>query len=90
MRLDPLLATTSAEIPEAARDEVRASLDVAAANFVNAGGVVSLTEWASLSSESREAIVVAQMRRREETAALFARAILPAQANPAAALGGGA
>lgn len=85
MRLDPLLATTAAEIP----GDVADALATAAANFVAAGGTVTLTEWTGLAPESRAALVAAQNARAADLARAFAVSVLRAQMDPRAALGGG-
>lgn len=61
----------------------------AALAFLAAGGVVTVTEWATFSDVTREAFQAARARLSALEAAQFARAIVAAQvdAAPAAAAG---
>lgn len=68
-------------------EQLAANLVAAAANFLGAGGVVTLSEWAALSAEEQRALHSAAQAREVENARTLAREILRGQLDPAALLG---
>ncbi len=84
MKLGPLSIISGAlEVDEAA---VADALVNTAANFLGAGGVVSLTEWAAMPPEERRALHRAARVLELEAARVLAREIIRGQINPAALL----
>lgn len=66
------------------------ALAIEAANFLAAGGVVTLAEWSGLPDEERRALVMAHAVVDADRAKILAREILRGQVDPSSLFGGGA
>lgn len=82
MRSDPLTEASGIQLADVP-DDARELLEITARQFLEAGGRISLAEWARLSPESRAALAAAGRQLIAEVAAAIPVAFLASESEEA-------